>query len=53
MGLRWIAFSRRIFRTVFEDFHRFRKLNWLTRPSIVNLIFEVLAIAHRRRGPWA
>ena len=45
--------SEHDFRTVFEDFHRFRKLNWLTRPSIVNLIFEVLAMAYRRSGTWA
>jgi hypothetical protein len=41
------------FRTAFEQFQRFYKLNWLVRPSILNLISEVLAIAHRRRGPWA
>jgi hypothetical protein len=41
------------FRTAFENFHRFRKLNRLSSLSILNLIQEVLAIAHRRRGPWA
>jgi hypothetical protein len=41
------------FRTALENFHRFHKLNWLVRPSITTLIYEVLAIAHRRRGPWA
>jgi hypothetical protein len=45
--------SERGFRTAFEDFHYLHKFNWLFRPSIVNLIYEVLAIAHRRRGPWA
>ena len=41
------------FRTVFEDFARFQKLNRLIRPSIFKLIGEVLAMAHRRRGTWA
>ena len=29
------------------------KFNWLIRPSILNLIYEVLAMAHRRNGTWA
>jgi hypothetical protein len=41
------------FRTVFEAFHRFRKFNRRFGPSILKLNYEVLAIAHRRRGPWA
>lgn len=41
------------FRTVFEDFRRFRKLNRLLRPSIMKMIGEVTAIAHRRGGTWA
>ncbi len=41
------------FRTAFEDFHRLHKFNWLIRPSILNLIYEVLAMAHRRNGTWA
>jgi hypothetical protein len=41
------------FRMVFEDFHRFHKPNWLARPSITKLVYEVLAMAHRRRGTWA
>ncbi|OBG17994.1 hypothetical protein A5765_05125 [Mycolicibacterium celeriflavum] len=41
------------FRTAFEDFRRLRKFNWLVRPSVVTFIYEALAIAHRRRGPWA
>jgi hypothetical protein len=41
------------FRTVFEDFHRFRRLNRLFRPSILKLNYEVLAIANRHRGTWA
>jgi hypothetical protein len=40
------------FRTASEDFrHNFN--NVLLRPSILKLIGEVLAIAHRRRGTWA
>jgi hypothetical protein len=45
--------SEHDFRTVFEDFHRFRRLNRLFRPSILKLNYEVLALAHRRRGTWA
>ena len=41
------------FRTAFEDSHRFHKLNRLLRPSIQKLIYEVLAIVHRRSGTWA
>jgi hypothetical protein len=41
------------FRTAFEDSHRFQKLNRLLRPSIQKLIYEVLAMVHRRRGTWA
>ena len=41
------------FRTAFKDFHRLHKFNWLIRPSILNLIYEVLAMAHRRNGTWA
>ncbi|WP_418769717.1 sulfotransferase family protein [Mycobacterium neumannii] len=41
------------FRTAFKDFHRLHKYNWLVRPSAVSLVYEALAIAHRRRGPWA
>lgn len=41
------------FRTAIADFHRLHKFNWLIRPSAVSFIYEVLAIAHRRRGPWA
>ncbi len=45
--------SERGFRTASEDFHRLHRFNWLVRPTILNLLYEVLAIAHRRRGPWA
>jgi hypothetical protein len=41
------------FRTVFEDFPRFQKLNRLVRPSIMKLIGEVLALANRRSETWA
>lgn len=41
------------FRTAFEDSRRFHKLNRLLRPSLQKLVFEVLAIAHRRSGTWA
>jgi len=45
--------SERGFRTAFEDFHRLHKFNWLLRPSTLNLIYKVLAMAHRRSGTWA
>jgi hypothetical protein len=45
--------SERAFRTVFEDFHRFHKLNRLIPPSAWKLVNEVAAVAHRRRGTWA
>jgi hypothetical protein len=41
------------FRKVFEEFHRFRKINRLLRPSILKLIGEVVAMANRRSGTWA
>lgn len=41
------------FRTAYEDSNRFYKLSRLLRPSIQKAIYEVLAIAHRRRGTWA
>jgi hypothetical protein len=41
------------FRTAFKDFKRLHKFNWLIRPSVLNLAYEVMAIAHRRSGPWA
>ena len=40
------------FGTAFEDYLGLRKRVGL-RPSVISLINEVLAIAHRRRGPWA
>ncbi len=41
------------FRIALENFHRFRKFNRLFRPSVAKLIYEIRAIAHRRRGTWA
>lgn len=41
------------FKTVFEDLRRAYKLSRLLRPSIMKLIYEVSAIAHRHRGTWA
>ena len=45
--------SEHTFRTALENFRRFHQLNRLIRPSIVNLIYKVLAMAHRRSGAWA
>jgi hypothetical protein len=41
------------FRTVFEDFQRFHKVNRLSRPFILKLFLEAGALVHRRRGTWA
>ncbi len=41
------------FRRVFEDFHRAHKRSRLVRPSVLKVIFEVVAMAHRRSGTWA
>lgn len=45
--------GERGFRTAFEDFDRYRKLNRLMRPSVMRLSLELLALVHRRRGTWA
>lgn len=45
--------SERGFRAALKDFGRLRKSNWLIRPSLVNMVYEVLAIRHGRRGPWS
>ncbi|MGO9154444.1 MAG: sulfotransferase family protein, partial [Mycobacterium sp.] len=45
--------SEQGFRTMFEDFHRLRKLYRLVPISIVKLILEVNAIARRRSETWA
>ncbi|WKG06370.1 sulfotransferase family protein [Mycolicibacterium sp. HK-90] len=41
------------FRAVFENSLRLNKLNRFIRPSILKLRYEVVAMAHRRRGTWA
>jgi hypothetical protein len=41
------------FRAVFEAFQRVEKVNRFFRPSVMKAIFEVRAIANRRRGTWA
>ena len=38
---------------VFRDFRRFQTVNRVIRPSIPRLMFELRALAHRRRGTWA
>jgi hypothetical protein len=45
--------SEHDFRAVFEGFQRFSKLNRHFRPSVMKLIYEVRAMAHRRSGTWA
>jgi hypothetical protein len=47
--------SEHAFRTALEGFRdRFNRLLFrLFRPSVVKLVGEVLAMAHRRRGTWA
>jgi hypothetical protein len=45
--------SERDFRAVFEGFHRLEKMNRYFRPSVMKMIYEVRAIAARRRGTWA
>ncbi len=40
------------FRIAFEDFHRIRNRVWLS-PTILKLVNDVIALTHRRRGPWA
>ena len=47
--------SEHDFRTAFEDFRDLfnSRLVRLLRPSIVKLNYEVVAMAHRRRGTWA
>lgn len=44
--------SEHTFRTASENFRR-NFSNPLLRPSILKVVGEVLAIAHRRRGTWA
>jgi hypothetical protein len=45
--------SERGFRTAFEEFGRYRRLNRLMLPSMVKLSLEVRAMAHRHKGTWA
>lgn len=45
--------SEQTFRTALEEFRRIRRLNVGMRPSMLTLIYEVSAIAHRRSGTWA
>jgi hypothetical protein len=41
------------FRTAFEGFRRFHRVERLSRPSIMKLLLEIAAMANRRRGTWA
>lgn len=45
--------SERGFRTVFEDYDRYRKLSRFMLPSLVKLGLGALALARRRKGKWA
>ncbi|HTQ19160.1 sulfotransferase family protein [Mycobacterium sp.] len=45
--------SEHDFRTVFEDFRRFRKVNRLYPPFMLRLNYKVLEMANRRSGTWA
>lgn len=45
--------SERDFRAVFDGFQRLDKMNRYFRPSVMKMIYEVRAIANRRRGTWA
>lgn len=44
--------SEHDFRTVFQDFHRFRRVNRFYRPIALKLNYKVLAMANRRNGTW-
>lgn len=41
------------FRKVFENSLRLHKLNRFIRPAVLKFRYEVVAMAHRRRGTWA
>lgn len=45
--------SERGFGAMFADLHRYRNLSRFIRPSMIRPVLELLAIAHRRKGPWA
>ncbi|MUM19294.1 sulfotransferase family protein [Mycobacterium sp. CBMA271] len=45
--------SERGFRAMVEDSQRFQKLSRRTRPSMMKLVYEIMATANGRRGTWA
>ncbi len=45
--------NERDFRAVFEGYQQIEKVNRYFRPSVMKMIYEVRAIANRRRGTWA
>ncbi|MGE2725643.1 sulfotransferase family protein [Mycolicibacterium pulveris] len=45
--------NERDFRAVFEGYQRIEKVNRYFRPSVMKMIYEVRALANRRRGTWA
>ncbi|MGV0715198.1 sulfotransferase family protein [Mycolicibacterium sp. XJ662] len=45
--------NERDFRAVFDGYQRIEKVNRYFRPSVMKMIYEVRAIANRRRGTWA
>ncbi|QEN13242.1 sulfotransferase family protein [Mycolicibacterium sp. ELW1] len=44
--------SERGFRTAFEDFRRYRHVNWFLWPPLVKVTLEVLAKINRRKETW-
>lgn len=44
--------SERGFRIAFEDFRRYRNINWFLWPPLVKVTLEVLARINRRKGTW-
>jgi len=47
--------SEQDFRTALEDFRAQTNsvIRWIFRPTVAKPIHRVIAMAHRRRGPWA
>lgn len=45
--------NERDFRAVFDGYQRIEKANRYFRPSVMKMIYEVRALANRRRGTWA
>lgn len=45
--------SERGFRNAFDDYRRYRHVNWFLWPPLVRVTLEMLALIHRRKGPWA